>query len=36
MLADTVRALAPLVTEREAADPDRYPAESVAALTSCV
>jgi alkylation response protein AidB-like acyl-CoA dehydrogenase len=33
VLADTVRDLAPRLAEREAADPDRYPAESVAELT---
>ena len=32
MLADTVRELAPRLAEREAADPDRYPAENVAEL----
>jgi alkylation response protein AidB-like acyl-CoA dehydrogenase len=32
VLADTVRDLAPRLTEREDADPDRYPAESVADL----
>jgi alkylation response protein AidB-like acyl-CoA dehydrogenase len=31
-LADTVRALAPRLAEREAADPERYPAENIAAL----
>lgn len=32
MLVDAVRDLAPRITERESADPDRYPAESVADL----
>lgn len=32
MLADTVRDLAPRLAEREAADPDRYPEQSVAEL----
>ena len=32
MLADAVRDLAPRFTEREGADPDRYPAQSVADL----
>ena len=32
MLADAVRDLAPRITARESADPDRYPAESVADL----
>ncbi len=32
MLADVVRDLAPRFTEREGADPDRYPAQSVAEL----
>ena len=31
-LAETVRALAPRLAEREAADPERYPAENIAAL----
>ena len=31
-LADTVRELAPALAEREAADPDRYPAANIAAL----
>jgi alkylation response protein AidB-like acyl-CoA dehydrogenase len=31
-LAETVRSLAPTLAEREAADPDRYPAENIADL----
>ena len=33
-LADTVRALAPRLAEREAADPERYPAENIADLVA--
>jgi len=32
VLVDTVRDLAPTLADREAADPERYPAESIAAL----
>jgi len=31
-LAETVRALAPRLAEREAADPERYPADNIAEL----
>lgn len=33
-LAETVRALAPRLAEREASDPDRYPAENIADLVT--